>query len=202
MSRRLIVIVDYGVGNLASVMGAVHRAGHRALVSRRPDTLASADLLILPGVGAYRAAMDSLRRHDLVEMIRHQVTGGKPLLGICLGMQLLAESSLENGYSDGLGLIPGTVEPHPAGLRHIGWNHLQVRPDISWVAGLDDDLFYFNHSYYFRASDRDQVAMAFHGGPFAAAVQRDHIVGVQFHPEKSQGAGDRLMTRLIEDMTA
>lgn len=202
MSRRLIVIVDYGVGNLASVLGAVHRADHRALVSRHPDTLASADLLILPGVGAFPAAMDSLRKHDLIDVLKQQVRGGKPLLGICLGMQLLAESSLENGRSDGLGLIPGTVEPHPDGLRHIGWNGVQIRSNAPWFSGLDDELFYFNHSYYFQAPEAAQVATASHGGEFTAVVQRDHIVGVQFHPEKSQGAGDKLMARLIQGMTA
>jgi len=202
MNRRLVVIVDYGVGNLASVEGAVHRAGHRSLVSRDRGTLASADLLLLPGVGAFPAAMESLHRHDLVGVLRKQALDGQPLLGICLGMQLLADLSLENGSTEGLGLIAGRVEPHPDGVRHIGWNRLRVRPDEPWLAGLDDEFFYFNHGYYFQAERDARVAVAEHGGDVVAAVRRGRIAGVQFHPEKSQGAGARLMAGLIEHLTA
>ncbi len=203
MIRRLIVVVDYGVGNLASVVGAVHRAGHRALVSRDPETMASADLLILPGVGAFPAAMQSLHDHDLVGFIREQAQAGQPLLGICLGMQLLADRSFENGCTEGLGLISGSVEPDPSGLRHIGWNQLRTTSTApAWLSSLEGESFYFNHSYYFRSEEAVRIATADHGGDVAAAVRRDHIVGVQFHPEKSQSAGDRLMAGLIEQLTA
>ena len=202
MSRRLIVVVDYGVGNLASVVSAVHRAGHRGLVSRDPETMASADLLILPGVGAFPAAMHSLHDHGLVEVLREQARGGQPLLGICLGMQLLADRSLENGTTEGLGLIAGSVDPSPRGVRHIGWNRLCARPSVPWLTGLDGEFVYFNHSYYFQADVEARVATAEHGGEVVAAVQRDRIIGVQFHPEKSQSAGDLLMARLIEHLTA
>lgn len=202
MSRRLVVIVDYGVGNLASVEGAVKRAGHRTLVSRSPEILASADLLLLPGVGAFPAAMQSLRSHDLVDLLRRRAFGGQPLLGICLGMQLLAERSFENGETDGLGLIPGDVEPHARGLRHIGWNRLAIRQDVPWLTGSDGQHFYFNHSYYFRAAPDARVATARLGGDVVAAVQRERIVGVQFHPEKSQDAGARLLAALIEQLTS
>jgi len=202
VSRRLVVIVHYGVGNLASVEGAVRRAGHRALVSRSPEMLTSADLLLLPGVGAFPTAMESLHRHDLVEVLRRQALRGQPLLGICLGMQLLADRSFENGVTEGLGLIAGNVEPDARGRRHIGWNSLEAKAGTPWLEGLDGESFYFNHSYYFRAVPEARVATALLGEPFAAAVQRDRIVGVQFHPEKSQAAGASLLAALIAQLTS
>lgn len=201
MTRRIVGIVDYGVGNLASVAGAVSRAGHRAHVSRDRARLAEADLLILPGVGAYPAAMESLHGHDLAGFLREQAGKGQPLLGICLGMQLLAEVSFENGQTEGLGLIPGRVEPGVAGHRHIGWNRIAATPDAPLLDGFDDQFVYFNHTYYFRAAPQAVVATAdTPDETIVAAVQRDHIVGVQFHPEKSQDVGNRMMKALVEYM--
>lgn len=207
MTRRTVGIVDYGVGNLASVAGAVREAGHRALVSSDRAILAAADLLILPGVGAFPPAMASLDSHGLTDFLKAQAAAGQPLLGICLGMQLLAERSMENGSTEGLGLIAGEVRPDNRGLRHIGWNRIRAQRDSGWIDGADGDFVYFNHSYYFRAANGAVVATASREGEngegeIVAAVQRDHIVGVQFHPEKSQSVGRGLMERLVGELTA
>ena len=199
--RGMIGVVDYGVGNLASVQGAVLRAGHCPLVSNDPAVLEEADMVLLPGVGAFPVAMQSLNDHGLVEVLKGIAARGRPLLGICLGMQLLADRSLENGETAGLALIPGSVEPRPDHSHHIGWNRIKVRPDVAWLDGLDEAFVYFNHGYYFRAANGATVATAqCCGDEVVAAVQRDNVVGVQFHPEKSQDAGDRLLSALIGQM--
>jgi glutamine amidotransferase len=203
MKRRTIGIVDYDVGNLASVRAAVLRSGHRPIVTSDGVVLEEADLVILPGVGAFPVAMQSLADHGLIHVLKGIAAAGRPLLGICLGMQLLADLSFENGQTAGLGLIPGTVEPRPDHAYHIGWNQLSVGPNVGWLDGLDGAHVYFNHGYYFRAANGSCVATAPHGGgDVVAAVQRDNIVGVQFHPEKSQDAGDKLLSALIRQMAA
>jgi glutamine amidotransferase len=203
MKRHLIGIVDYDVGNLASIEGAVLRSGHCPMVSNEKAVLEECDMVILPGVGAFPVAMQSLADHGLIDVLKDIAASGKPLLGICLGMQLLADRSLENGETVGLGLMPGTVEPRPDRSYHIGWNQISVRPDVAWLDGLADAFVYFNHGYYFRAANGSPVATArFDNDEVVAAVQRDNVVGVQFHPEKSQDAGDRLLSALIGQMVA
>ena len=199
--RGMIGIVDYGVGNLVSVQGAVLRSGHRPVISNDKAVLEEADLVLLPGVGAFPVAMQSLHDPGLVNVLKEVAAKGRPLLGICLGMQLLADRSLENGDTAGLGLIPGHVEPRHDHAYHIGWNRLSVTSNVGWLDGLDGAHVYFNHGYYFRAANGCCVATALHcEDQVVAAVQRDKVVGVQFHPEKSQDAGDHLLASLIAQM--
>ena len=145
-SRRTIGIVDYGVGNHASVWRALHGLGYRCRVSADPEVLSATDLLVLPGVGAFAAAMDALHRHDLVEYLKLQAREGMPIVGLCLGMQLLADASVEHGVTAGLGLIPGQVLPFNQARWHIGWNTIEVVGDDPIFRPSDGKSMYFNHS--------------------------------------------------------
>jgi len=192
-----VAIVDYGLGNLRSVAGAVEHLGHAARITAEPAELRDAAKLILPGVGAFGDGMAKLRARGLDEALtREVVEGGKPLLGICLGFQLLAEASEEFGEHQGLGWIAGRVtrlRPDDASLPvpHVGWNELhQVRPSRLFAGIADGALFYFVHSY--RLAPRAgglAVGETDYGGRFVAAIERDNILGTQFHPEKSQKDG-------------
>jgi len=190
-------IADYGMGNLRSVAKAFEHVGATAVATSDPDELASARAIILPGVGAFPEAADEIARRGMAEPIRAGAAAGVPLLGICLGMQLLFESSSEHGGARGLGLLPGTVEPLDApGLKlpHIGWAHLRREAESPLLAGVaDGEPFYFVHSYAARPDRADLLATADHGEPFAAVAGRANVLGTQFHPEKSGPAGLRVL---------
>ncbi len=194
-----IGIVDYGMGNRRSVEKALEHVGARPLLSSDPDRLAAAPGLVLPGVGAFPKAMESLRRLGLDDFLRERVAAGVPLLGICLGMQLAFDSSEEQGGATGLGLIGGEVRPLQArGLKlpHIGWNEVELRAaDSPLVRDLPlRCAFYHVHSLAPVLSDpEDLVGTATYGEPFVTAVQRGSFYGVQFHPEKSSAAGLRML---------
>jgi glutamine amidotransferase len=193
-----IGIVDYGMGNLRSVEKALARVGAAAEISRDRDRLAAADGLVLPGVGAFPAAMRAVREHGLDEVVRGRAAAGVPVLGICLGMQLLFERSDELGGADGIALIEGSVEQIGGpGLKlpQIGWNAVRWRRTGTLNDGLPDPCaFYHVHSYAPRpAADGDVLGLASYGGDFASAVERGRIAGVQFHPEKSGPAGLALL---------
>jgi imidazole glycerol-phosphate synthase subunit HisH len=202
MSNTRIVIVDYGMGNIRSVQGAFRRLGCDISLMTSADDLDNCDALILPGVGAFGEAMSNLSRLNLVEPLKRAVVGGKPILGICLGMQLLADSSEERGNSAGLSLIPGVVKriPVPKNLRlpHVGWNSISVtKPAPLFTTTQDGDSFYFVHSFEFRCAPKHVAATTDYGNDVVAAVQRDHVFGVQFHPERSQAAGLRLLGEFV-----
>jgi glutamine amidotransferase len=169
-------------------------------VTRDPETLAAADVIVLPGVGAFPAAMEQLHRLRLVEFIQAQARRGQPLVGICLGMQLLADTSTEHRLTAGLGLVPGQVLP--LGTGHIGWNTLEVLQDEPLLEASDRQWLYFNHSYVFHAPPEYTVGLSRSARPFAAAVRRGRTVGLQFHPEKSQAAGRELLKNVIEGLVA
>lgn len=200
----MIAILDLGISNIGSLNQAFHQVGlHGTLTSRAAD-LRAAKAIILPGVGAYRDAMACLRDHGLVEDICAAAAAGKPLLGICLGMQLLATRSCEHGSHDGLGVIPGQIELLPESDRvrvpNIGW--CDVTPTQSGVLfppGTESRSFYFVHSYHFVPTDGAAIAAAITTGSekFAAAVEVRNVFGVQFHPEKSQDAGLDLLSRYV-----
>ena len=200
-SGRLTVgIVDYGVGNHTSVLRCVRQLGFRAWISPQLDQLDQADVLLLPGVGAFPTAMERLHATGLVGYLQRAAQVGRPLIGICLGMQLLAESSTELGFTPGLGLIPGAVEAIGEPRWHIGWNSLEVAEGQPLLHASDGEVMYFNHSYAFRGPEafvaaRSRVHMA--SRPLVAAIQRGSVWGLQFHPEKSQSPGLELLERLI-----
>jgi glutamine amidotransferase len=194
-----IGIVDYGMGNRRSVEKALAHVGARPLLSSDPQRLAAAPGLVLPGVGAFPKAMESLRRLGLDEMLRERAQAGSPVLGVCLGMQLAFDSSQEMGGAEGLGLIPGEVRPLRAeGLKlpHIGWNEVELRAaDSPLVRDLPQRCaFYHVHSLAPVLEDpEDLLGTAVYGEPFVTAVQRGSFFGVQFHPEKSSAAGLRML---------
>lgn len=201
MIRKTIGIVDYGVGNHASVLRAFQSLNYRCRISHDSNVIAQCDVLVLPGVGAYPAAMSALHARGLVEFLREQARIGKPMIGLCLGMQLMADESLEYGATAGLGLIPGTVRPLLDAHWHIGWNSLEtVQPD-PLMTPSDGESFYFNHSLVFDVPSAYRAAIArAHGSDFTVAVRRGNVVGLQFHPEKSQAAGKLLLSRLVEGL--
>ena len=203
MSKTKIHIIDYRMGNLQSVRNALERVGCEVLISHNPESLSDADALILPGVGAFGEAMSSLHKRKLIEPLRRAVLDDeKPLLGICLGMQLLADSSDERGNCQGLSLISGQVRaiPKSVGLRlpHIGWNDLSLSmPNPLFLDLPERSAFYFVHSFWFECDSAYISATTEYGANITAAVQRRHIFGVQFHPERSQRKGLRLLRNFI-----
>lgn len=190
----MVGIIDYGVGNLFSLRSSFGAIGEEAFVSGGPEQLAAADRLVLPGVGAFGDAANKLHQSGLDRFVREQAAAGKPLLGICLGMQLLFEKSFEYGEHEGLGLLKGRVIPMegrlPAGLKipHMGWNRLEVRSG-RLLQAVDGKYVYFVHSYFAGGCDDSLAAVTEYGVPITAAVERGNVFGCQFHPEKSGSVG-------------
>lgn len=192
----MIAIVDYGVGNLFSLESSFAAINEPVTVSADPDVLRKADKILLPGVGAFADAAEKLRSSGLDQLLKEHAASGKPLLGICLGMQLLFERSYEYGCHEGLGLIPGDVVPMagviPQSLKipHIGWNSLHFRKDCPLFSQLKEgECVYFVHSYYADHCEEFVVATAEYGKELTAAVAKDNVFGCQFHPEKSGAVG-------------
>ena len=202
----VIALVDYGAGNLHSVENALKRVGAKVTVTADPDVLRAADRIVLPGVGSFGACAAGLRAEKgVIEAMRERVfVGGAPFLGICVGMQLLATRGLEYGETPGLDWIEGEVrliEPTDVSVKvpHMGWNDVALTPHAREHDIIEPGEAYFLHSYHFHAnSGKDVLAMTDHGGGLVAAVGRDNILGVQFHPEKSQSYGLNLLSRFLE----
>jgi glutamine amidotransferase len=197
----MIAIIDYGMGNLRSVQKAFENSGAEARITQDAEMIGRADKVVLPGVGAIRPAMAKLTELGLVPAIRSVVEKGTPFLGICLGFQLLFEKSFEGGESPALGILPGAVERFTAGkIPHMGWNALSLaRPECPLWAGLNDGAYvYFCHSYYVRPRDPAVTsASTDYGITFTSAVWSGNIFGVQFHPEKSQDTGLKIISNFI-----
>ena len=203
----VLALIDYGAGNLHSVANALKAAGAaRVSVTADPDVVRAADRIVLPGVGSFKACAEGLRAiPGLVEaMAERALVGGAPFLGICVGMQLLASRGVEHGITQGLGWIEGEVRrievTDPAiKIPHMGWNDVGVPPHSPAGDLIEPGEAYFLHSYHFVPEDGHHVAaMTDHGGGLVAAVARDNVVGVQFHPEKSQAYGLALLARFLE----
>lgn len=199
----MVGIIDYGVGNLFSLCSSFKAIGVEAFVSGDPAELSKADRLVLPGVGAFEDAAKKLRASGLDSFVRQQAAAGKPLLGICLGMQMLFEKSYEYGEHEGLGLLKGQVIPMagklPEALKipHMGWNKLE------WKSGrlleaADGQFVYFVHSYYASGCEASLAAVTEYGIPITAAVEQGNIFGCQFHPEKSGNVGLLILQRFCE----
>jgi len=201
LSIKSIAVIDYGVGNHASVLQTFQALGFRTRLTNDREVLAAADVLVLPGVGAFPAAMAALHHHGLTNNLRELALQGTPVIGLCLGMQLLADESLEHGKTAGLGLIPGTVRPLTGVDWHIGWNSVEIVQSDPLINLSDGESFYFNHSFFFDVPAGYQAAIArSHETSFPVVVRRNKVVGIQFHPEKSQSAGKRLLSRLVEGL--
>ncbi len=197
MSKLSVGIVNYGVGNLASVRHFLQALDFRCRVSDETSVLAGCDLLLLPGVGAFPLAMKALQARGLDCFLIEQSAEGRPLLGICLGMQLLTDASHEGGFTRGLGLIPGEVVSLGQGRWHIGWNTVE-KVVASTLFDLDDaESFYFNHSHVYRGADEYQLCRTSFSGDFASMIGSGKTVGIQFHPEKSQFAGHTLLRQIV-----
>ncbi len=202
MSR--IAIIDYQMGNLRSVQKGFEKVGHEAVITSDPAELAKAERIVLPGVGAFGDAIAELRRRDLVNPIKDAISSGKPFLGICLGLQLLFEVGYENGEYEGLGILRGKCIrfdlPHEFKVPHMGWNRGTIKQQAPILKDTaDGTFFYFVHSYYVVPEDPSLIAIeADYGHPFCAAVWKDNLFATQFHPEKSQGEGLKLLKAFAE----
>ena len=200
----MIAIVDYQMGNLRSVQKAFERVGHETLVTGDPDQIRAADRVVLPGVGAFGDAMHELTNRDLVPVLRETIDGGKPFLGICLGLQLLFDRSYEDGEHAGLGVLPGQVVrfdlPPSFKVPHMGWNGVIRRRAVPLLDGIPESAhFYFVHSFYVVPNSEECVALETdYGGPFCSMVWRERLFATQFHPEKSQEHGLALLARFAE----
>ncbi|MFI2859069.1 imidazole glycerol phosphate synthase subunit HisH [Paenibacillus sp. JSM ZJ436] len=193
-----IAVVDYGMGNLHSVSKAVERLGYEPLITGVREEILSADGIILPGVGAFGDAMEHLRESGLDQVMREAAAGTAPLLGICLGMQLLFSQSEEHGVHEGLNILPGKVVRFTGGdykVPHMGWNSLSfLQPEVPLFAGLEEGHVYFVHSYHVLPEvNSDLLAVTDYGQTVTAIVGRGHVYGMQFHPEKSGELGMSLL---------
>lgn len=201
--RKQTVIINYGMGNLGSVENALRSLDGNIFISNRHEEIERADAIILPGVGAFGAAMENLRHLDLVDLLSDQVMQQKkPYLGICLGMQLLALDSVEQGFFSGLGWLDGhVVRLEPAeDLRvpHVGWNNIAVRENNPLLKRIDEGAhFYFDHSFHLQCRPEMVVATCAYGGEVVAAIRQDNIFATQFHPEKSQRNGLKLLRNFL-----
>ena len=202
----MIAIIDYGVGNLFSVKSSFAAIGAEAVVTSDPDVIRKADRILLPGVGAYEDAARKLRDSGMADLVKEQAAAGKPIMGICLGMQLLFDKSYEYGEHQGLGLIPGAVKPIadvvPTGYKvpHIGWNALHFVGEKSKLFKYlkEGDCVYFVHSYYAADCGDAVTATAEYGADLTASVAKDNVYGCQFHPEKSGAVGLSILKAFCE----
>jgi glutamine amidotransferase len=200
----MIAIIDYGMGNLRSVQKGFEKVGHTAVITSDPAVVRAAEKVVLPGVGAFEDAIGELHRKELVRPVLEAIDAGKPFLGICLGLQLLFETSYENGRHRGLGVLPGEVVrfelPDRYAVPHMGWNELIIRRRPPVLEGIEEGTHvYFVHSYYVAPKDTTVVATETdYGGRFCSMIWRDNVVASQFHPEKSQSQGLKILKNFAE----
>jgi glutamine amidotransferase len=207
--RQMIALIDYGAGNVRSVHKALETVGGSVQMTRDPEAIRTATKIVLPGVGAFGDCMAGLRRAGLVDALYQAVERGKPLLGICVGMQVLFEEGEEMGRHAGLGLLPGRVvrfsfSASTAGkeptlkIPHTGWNQIEPVRACPLLNGLSRAWTYFNHAYYCQARPEHVLAVTEYGDPFPVVVGRDSVYGIQFHPEKSQEVGLAILRNFVE----
>ena len=201
--EKKVAVIDYGMGNLKNVKNAFNFLGYSAKITGGFEDIKNATHLVLPGVGGFKDAMATLKRNELVNPIKDAITEGKKFLGICLGMQLLFETSEEFGYSEGLGIFKGKVVKFDENavnlIPHIGWNDIEILKPLEEFKGIEDkSFFYFLHSYYCVPEEDITAAVCDYYGKFTACVKKDNIFACQFHPEKSHKEGLSLLKNFIE----
>jgi glutamine amidotransferase len=197
----MIGILDYGMGNLSSIYNSLDYLGFNAKIVKNSEEIQGITHLIVPGVGSFSEAMDNLKEKKLISAIESHVNSGKPYLGICLGMQLLATTGYENGEKKGLGFIEGSVVPFKIDLHvpHVGWNNIDCLHQHPIINNTNNIDFYFVHSYYFNVKNKkDILTLTNYEILFASTVGKNNIIGVQFHPEKSQEPGLSLLEKFCE----
>lgn len=199
----MISIIDYGMGNLRSVQKAFEYLGHDAIITSDKKAINDASHIVLPGVGAFKDAIDALRQHELIGTIQSSVNSGKPFLGICLGMQLLFEKSYENGKYNGLSILKGDVVKFDIGseykVPHMGWNKINIKNGKIFDKENKDQYVYFVHSYHVVPNDENIIATTTnYGYDFTSAVCKDNILATQFHPEKSGETGLKMLKKFGE----
>ena len=201
----MVAIIDYGVGNLFSLRSSLKEIGAEAVVTSDEKVIAEADRIILPGVGAFEDAARKLRESGMANVVKREAAAGKPVMGICLGMQLMFDVGYEYGEHEGLGLIRGSVRPIsdviPEGYKipHIGWNLLKFRKESPLFKYIkEDDYVYFVHSYYAAECDESVIAVTEYGADLTAAVSNGNVYGCQFHPEKSGEVGMKILKAFME----
>ena len=197
-----VAVIDYDAGNTLSVTRALEKVGARVDLTADPERVLRADAVVLPGVGAFGDCMKKLAEREMDEACRELYAGGRPLLGVCVGLQVLFEGSEESPGAEGLGILPGEVARFDVGalkVPHMGWNQLEAARVHPVLDGLDGEAFYFVHSYYPEPSERsDLLGTAEYGARFCAAAGRENLAAVQFHPEKSSSAGLRLYENFLK----
>ncbi|MBY7142240.1 imidazole glycerol phosphate synthase subunit HisH [Virgibacillus sp. NKC19-3] len=201
----MIAIIDYGAGNVKSLQFALTKENMDSCLTTDPKRIQNSKAIILPGVGAFNDAMETLHKLGLIEVLKQEVAAGKPVLGICLGMQLFYETSYEDGSWDGLGLLQGEVSRISSSVKvpHMGWNNITQEKESPWFTSITDNAYvYFVHSYAV-SSFREETLLAStdYGGKVPAIVQKDNITGIQFHPEKSGTTGMQLLQNFGEMMS-
>jgi glutamine amidotransferase len=199
----MVVIIDYGMGNIGSVKNALEYLGASVSISSKKEDIKSASHLILPGVGAFGDGMKNLEDRGLIEILNEEVRGDKkPFLGVCLGMQLLADEGEEGGLNNGLGWIPGKVRRINTGgklrIPHVGWNDVSVISENKMFNGISSNVFYFVHSYFLEPAEKDHVvATCEYGETMPVVINKENIWGAQFHPEKSQKSGLQFLKNFL-----
>ncbi len=201
-----IVIIDYGMGNLRSVQKGFEKVGFEAKLTRNKKEIGRASAIVLPGVGAFKDCMENLEKYGLIEALLRSIEKGKPYLGICLGLQILFSESEEFGWHKGLGLIKGKVirfKPHPEHkVPHMGWNTIEKEKEISMLRGVESgDFFYFVHSYYVVPEEKQWIStFTRYGNSFVSSISKENLFATQFHPEKSQQKGLRILENFVKSI--
>jgi glutamine amidotransferase len=193
-----IGVIDYGVGNVNSLNKSFKSIGFRSIKSDNAEVLEQSDVIVLPGVGSFAYAMNKLKKSKLDKFIVRESKKNKPIIGICLGMQLLTNSSEENGNHKGLGIIPGKIKQLKNSDFHIGWNNIEVSKELSFINKFNNHEFFFNHGFAYEGNDANILSKTSYGeSSFASAIMKKNTVGFQFHPEKSQKAGLQILKSTI-----